>query len=464
MRSSPERATRLLGFGLAALSMSLTGAPALADLYCDIAVEGVAITPNATHGRYSVDVDVSFSPAQLALAQPILVRVYVNGLPQDEVLLDVFGALSGACCSSSADCDAVAGWNVSCGGSCAAGSGGPRTCIYRRRASFTVDGVAPLSWVSAIVDPDGLHDESCPPGASNNSAGAPAPQLSFGDLALETLTVISSPLDGVYSVALGVSLTPGGETLTVAPLVRLESSTGAVFELTLDRGIGISGNCCNSNAQCPPVTDFTVSCDGACPGGVGGLHQCVYHLIETSSPHSFIPGATLTATIDPDGLFVETGPVGVNNNSVTAIVPETIASYCTGKLNSAGCVSELSYSGSPSVSLASPFVVTALDVLPGRNGLLFYGAQRASTPFLGGLLCVAQPVRRTQLQTSSGVAGQVDCSGAFALDFNARIQSGVDPLLVEGAFVAAQQWYRDAADPAGFGTSLSNALWFQIGR
>ncbi len=463
MRSTTHVVARPFVSSLALLALGLGASPAYAESYCDIAVEAIAVAPTATPGRFTVDVDVSFSAAQPVFTQPLLVRVFVEGAPQDEVLLDVVGVLSDRCCSSGAQCDDVAGWNKSCESSCSSGSGGPRECVYRRRASFVLDGVAPLAWVSATVDPDGLHDESCAPGASNNTAGAAAPQLSFGDLELVSLELTSSPLSGDFAVAIGVRLVPGGYSLSVAPLVRLESSGGSVLEFELVQGQSISGNCCNSESDCPAAGGFTRDCHTGCPGGVGGIGHCVYGLIESSHSLPLVPGETLTATIDPDGLYFETSAVGAGNNSVTALAAESIASYCTGKLNSAGCVSALSYSGAPSVSAPAPFAIAALDVLPGRNGLLFYGAQRASAPFLGGVLCVAQPVRRTQLQTSSGAPGQLDCSGAFAMDFNARIQSGVDPLLVAGAFVAAQQWYRDPGDPAGFGTSLSNALWFQIG-
>lgn len=463
MRASHDRIGLRFAPGLATALTCAASAHATPESYCDLAVEAVAVSPTTTAGRYAVDVDVSFTAEQLLLSQPLVVRVYVNGAPRDESLLDVVGALSEACCSSNSQCDDISGWNKRCESSCASGSGGPRACVYRRRASFVVDGVAPLAWVSATVDPDGLHDESCAPGASNNSAGAAAPLLSFGNLSLESLELTSSPLSGEFIVAIGVRLVPGGGTLSVAPLVRLASSGGAVFELALDSGIGLGGDCCDNDAQCPPLQNFTVKCEGQCNGGIGGLHQCVYRRKAPTNSQVLVPGELLTATIDPDGLYVETEPIGAGNNSVTALVPESIASYCVGKLNSAGCVSELTHVGSPSASSPVPFVIAALDVLPGRNGLLFYGAQRASAPFLGGVLCVAQPVRRTAVQTSSGVPGVLDCSGTFAFDFNARIQSGLDPLLSVGAFAAAQQWWRDPADPAGFGTSLSNALWFQIG-
>jgi hypothetical protein len=167
--------------------------------------------------------------------------------------------------------------------------------------------------------------------------------------------------------------------------------------------------------------------------------------------------------IDPDGWFLESGDPGHVDNTASALVPgQPPTAYCTGKTNSAGCAPEVSFSGAPSASAPSAFVVGATAVLPGRNGVLFYGHQPASLPFLGGTLCVHTPVRRTGLQTASGNPSQLDCSGAFAFDFNARIQSGIDPTLIAGAQVNAQYWYRDSGDPTGSG--LSNALEFTIGN
>jgi hypothetical protein len=46
------------------------------------------------------------------------------------------------------------------------------------------------------------------------------------------------------------------------------------------------------------------------------------------------------------------------------------------------------------------------------------------------------------------------------LDFNARIQSGIDASLIAGAEAFTQYWSRDPQSPSA--TSLSNALRFVI--
>ncbi len=138
------------------------------------------------------------------------------------------------------------------------------------------------------------------------------------------------------------------------------------------------------------------------------------------------------------------------------------SSYCTAKLNSQGCTPQISSVGQASATNAAPFTISAAQVINQKAGLLFYGYSSSSGAFQGGIKCVGGIVRRTQLQSSGGTSGPDDCSGVLSLDFNAHIQSGVDPALLVGADVFAQWWYRDGPDPAGFGTGLSNALSFRV--
>ena len=136
--------------------------------------------------------------------------------------------------------------------------------------------------------------------------------------------------------------------------------------------------------------------------------------------------------------------------------------YCTAKRNSLDCLPAIGFAGTPSATSTSPFTITASAVLNQRNGVFFYGlAGRASVPFQGGLRCIAAPVHRTDIQSSGGnPLPPDDCSGVFALDFNAWIQSGIDPSLAAGALVDVQNWSRD--QQASFGTSLSDALELTI--
>jgi hypothetical protein len=138
------------------------------------------------------------------------------------------------------------------------------------------------------------------------------------------------------------------------------------------------------------------------------------------------------------------------------------SAYCTAKTNSQGCVPQVAASGSASVSGTAPFTITGANVINQRSGLLFYGFASGSTLFQGGTKCINGTPKRSPLVDSGGNVGPDDCSGILSFDFNARIRSGVDPALFAGNTVYAQWWYRDGADPQGFGTGLSNAVSFRI--
>jgi hypothetical protein len=137
------------------------------------------------------------------------------------------------------------------------------------------------------------------------------------------------------------------------------------------------------------------------------------------------------------------------------------STYCTAKTNSLGCVPAIASSGAASVSSASPFDITASNVLNQKTGLLFYGYSQQISAFQGGFKCMASPTHRTPTQNSNGNALPAnDCSGAYSFDFNAWIQGGNDSLLVAGQEVDAQFWSRDPASPST--TGLTDALTFVI--
>ena len=137
--------------------------------------------------------------------------------------------------------------------------------------------------------------------------------------------------------------------------------------------------------------------------------------------------------------------------------------YCTAKVNSQGCTPQIGSVGSPSASGPNPFDITAAMVINDKNGVLFYGLGGAiAVPFQGGTLCVQPPLRRTAPVNSGGNPPPDDCSGLYSFDFNARIQSGVDPFLVPGALVSVQYWMRDGAQADGTGVGLTDAIQFRI--
>jgi hypothetical protein len=141
--------------------------------------------------------------------------------------------------------------------------------------------------------------------------------------------------------------------------------------------------------------------------------------------------------------------------------------YCTAKVNSLGCTPSIGFSGAPSASATSGFVVRVSQVRNRRRGFLFYGiAGRAALPFLGGTLCVAPGnIRRTPQMNTGGTPTVPDCSGTLALDMNAFAAglAGGHPLpelKQAGTQVNCQYWHRDKASTSS--SSLSDALEYTI--
>jgi hypothetical protein len=199
---------------------------------------------------------------------------------------------------------------------------------------------------------------------------------------------------------------------------------------------------------------------------VGGLWS--------GSPHVFgVTYAVHHATVTSGTLFVQVeglaGHAGSVNGFQLVYAPTTVT-YCTAKTNALGCVPAIGASGASSATAPSGFTVQASSVRNQKPGLLLYTASgRAATPFTGGFLCVASPIRRTPGVSSGGAALPTnDCSGVYGLDMNAfRAGSlGGTPaayLSVPGTIVDSQWWGRDPGFPSPNNTTLSDALEFTIG-
>jgi hypothetical protein len=167
---------------------------------------------------------------------------------------------------------------------------------------------------------------------------------------------------------------------------------------------------------------------------------------------------------------------GLSEIAVTKYTSLTLGAgasrYCVAKVNSLGCTPQISSSGFPSASQAQAFDVRVDLVRNQKPGLYLYkvGGAQANLPFQGGTLCVGPTgIRRTPVLTSGGnpTPGN-DCSGAFALDFNAFAVGAAggnpDPgLAVPGNTYRTQAWGRDQGFPAPNNTTLSDALEVTIG-
>lgn len=180
-----------------------------------------------------------------------------------------------------------------------------------------------------------------------------------------------------------------------------------------------------------------------------------------------VPQASAWTFIDVQGISGDgrvicgsgTNPSAVREAYRIELAPVS-TSYCTAKVNSLGCTPAISGTGIASATSALPFVVGASNVLNNKNGLLYYGYSPLAGPFQGGFKCVASPSIRTPLQFSGGSTSGDDCTGAYAYDFNARIQGSLDPLLIIGEVVYCQYWSRDPASAST--TGLTNGLSFTI--
>ncbi|MBK7643932.1 MAG: hypothetical protein IPJ19_12940 [Planctomycetes bacterium] len=118
--------------------------------------------------------------------------------------------------------------------------------------------------------------------------------------------------------------------------------------------------------------------------------------------------------------------------------------YCQGKLNSVGSIASLSVIGVPSVG-QSPFQVHVLEAVPLKLGMLLRSSTGpATTPFYGGVLCLAAPIVRLGAQAADPT-GQLDYL-----------------IPVDAAMVGTTGWYqfwqRDSQNPDGTAVALSDAL------
>jgi len=167
-------------------------------------------------------------------------------------------------------------------------------------------------------------------------------------------------------------------------------------------------------------------------------------------------------------VMTASGPVDAHMLIDICVPPDT-TTYCTAKVNSAGCLPRIAAIGIPSASAQAGFVVQADRVLNLKSGLLFYGVSgKASTPFAGGTLCVKAPVKRAVPVSSGGSPPpSVDCSGLYRLDLNAFAsgQLGGSPasgLSVPGTTVYCQWYGRDPGYPQPANVQLSDAVEYRV--
>ncbi|MBK8180540.1 MAG: beta-propeller fold lactonase family protein [Planctomycetes bacterium] len=157
------------------------------------------------------------------------------------------------------------------------------------------------------------------------------------------------------------------------------------------------------------------------------------------------------------------------DSTATSACCQAPLSYCTAKLNSLGCLPQISSAGTSSASALGGFTIHGSSVRNLKPGLLLYGTSgRAAGPFGGGTLCVAAPVRRSVGVNAGGNPSPAnDCSGNYALDMNAFAAGlfGGTPapaLLAVGTVVDCQWWGRDNGFPAPNNVTLTDGLEYVV--
>jgi hypothetical protein len=208
------------------------------------------------------------------------------------------------------------------------------------------------------------------------------------------------------------------------------------------------------------------------PNGFGSL----VHTGVITAPGQWMQFSTVfVAPVNATYLTVSSGPVLASWSHVDDIILSvhgcsgTPTTYCTAKLNSLGCLPVIGWSGAPSATAGSGFVVSGSNVRNNKSGLLFYGISgRSTTPFQGGTLCVKTPIRRTPAVNSGGSPSPAnDCSGVLAIDMNAFAVGALGgmplaALTVAGTVVNCQFWGRDPGFPAPINTTLTDALEYTV--
>lgn len=138
----------------------------------------------------------------------------------------------------------------------------------------------------------------------------------------------------------------------------------------------------------------------------------------------------------------------------TATCPVAPFTYCVAKTNTCGGTPALSFSGTPSASQTSGFMLDAGGARFGKAGLMIYTDQgQGNQPFQGGTLCIAAAGLRRGPAVFENGATLGMCDGTFSLDLNAFAagQAGGNPqayLSLPGTQVNVQQWGRDTSTSA----------------
>lgn len=192
-----------------------------------------------------------------------------------------------------------------------------------------------------------------------------------------------------------------------------------------------------------------------------GLNQLVS--VSTSGQQNHHGGTRATISADGrtiafesiDGHFV-VGDTNLRSDVFVrdlAATCEPIRAHCWAKPNSAGSTPVIGASGIPRLSGPDAFFVTATAVLPHARGLFAWGTATTEVPFHGGVLCIAGPLARTQVQFASA-------SGTYSFHLTQNYMHSRG--LVAGTTVYGQWISRDPGFAAPQDVGVTDAIEFTV--
>ncbi len=164
------------------------------------------------------------------------------------------------------------------------------------------------------------------------------------------------------------------------------------------------------------------------------------------------------------GMYFEMGSIG------SCACTGNVTVYCTSKVNSLGCLPNISTSGTPSMSSSLAFQITVANLLVKNNWLISppgnWGkhlglwmvskAGPTAVAYQGGFLCLKPPIHTIINGLMPGTEGT--CNAAASKDFNAYMQSAAGSWISITDTVEVQFRQRD-----GFFTwNPTNAVQFSI--
>jgi hypothetical protein len=263
--------------------------------------------------------------------------------------------------------------------------------------------------------------------------------------------------------ALGYYGGQGGAVFGPAELVHCTLVNNTAF----DSGGGACGatlDSCISYFNTPPGTcsSPTVSYSDVEGGyaGIGNIDADPLFWNLAGGDFHLAPGSPCIDTgnpslpLDADGSRSDMGAFAFDDGYCPPPV-----SYCTAGVSASGCQALIAYSGTPSATAPSGFLLLASGIEGQRDGIFFFGANgRQANPWGNSTSyqCVVPPVKRGFVLPGNGSSGS--CNAAFAFDLNAYWAAKPNKNPGPGVLLQAQLWYRDPQSTSNQTTALSDAI------